>query len=102
MLTDAQIESNRQNAQKSTGPRTPEGKKRSSLNACRHNLTGQVNCITDEDKAAFDKHCFGIVGALPPEGLLEHDLAQGIAEDRWRLKRARALENNVFALGHET
>jgi hypothetical protein len=32
-------------------------------------------------------------------GPIESDLVQLIAEDRWRLKRARAIENNIFALG---
>ena len=41
MLTERQLTANRANAQKSTGPRSPEGKRASSLNACRHNLTGQ-------------------------------------------------------------
>lgn len=82
-----------------TGPRTEEGKSRSRLNAISHGLTGQVHCITDEQKEAFDNHCRGMMEALQPEGCLELDLAQDIAENRWRLKRARALESNIFALG---
>ena len=78
----------RSNAQLSTGPKTPEGKKRSSLNAFRHGLTGQIVIHTPEDRAAFQQHCDAIREALAPVGALETDLAQAIAEDRWRLNRA--------------
>jgi hypothetical protein len=98
-MTEAQLTANRENAQHSTGPRTTEGRKRSSLNAFRHGLTGQIVVHTPEDQEAFKKHCDGICQALAPVGALEADLAQGIAEDRWRLNRARALENTILALG---
>jgi len=98
-MTEAQLTANRENAQHSTGPRTVEGRKRSSLNAFRHGLTGQIIMHTPEDGQAFKKHCTGICEALAPVGAIEIDLAQAIAEDRWRLNRARALENSIFALG---
>ena len=98
-MTEAQLTANRENAQHSTGPRTAEGRKRSSLNAFRHGLTGQIVVHTPEDQEAFKKHCDGIREALAPVGALEIDLAQTIAEDRWRLNRARALENTILALG---
>jgi hypothetical protein len=98
-MTAAQLTANRENAQHSSGPRTQEGKKRSSLNAFRHGLTGQIVIHTAEDQEVFNKHCDGIREALAPVGALEIDLAQAIAEDRWRLNRARALENSIFALG---
>ncbi|HEY6343279.1 MAG TPA: hypothetical protein VIY49_17430 [Bryobacteraceae bacterium] len=98
-MTEAQLTANRENAQLSSGPRTQAGKKRVSLNAFRHGLTGQIVLHTPEDEQAFKKHCDGIRQALAPVGALEIDLAQAVAEDRWRLNRARALENSIFALG---
>jgi hypothetical protein len=65
----------------------------------RHGLTGQIVVHTPEDEQAFKKYCDGIREALDPVDALELDLAQAIAEDRWRLNRARALENSMFALG---
>jgi hypothetical protein len=53
-LSDKQLAANRANAQRSTGPKTEEGKRRSSLNARRHNLTGQVTAMTEEDRIAHD------------------------------------------------
>ncbi len=99
-MSSKKLEANRANAQLSTGPRTEDGKRRSSLNATRHSLTGKIHIATPEESAAFNKHCKAYHEALAPVGILESDLAQEIAEDRWRLKRARSLENSVFAHGH--
>ena len=98
-MTEAELNARRENAKRSTGPRTTEGRKRSSLNAFRHGLTGQIVVQTPEDREAFNNHCDGIRKDLDPEGALETNLAQAIAEDYWRLNRVRALENGIFALG---
>jgi hypothetical protein len=82
-----------------TGPKTEAGKQRSSLNAYKHGLTGQIHLFTPEEHEAFEKHCQSIVEALAPIGTLEQGLAQSIAEDKWRLNRARAIEHGIFALG---
>jgi hypothetical protein len=52
-MSQSRLTANRANAQLSTGPRTEEGKKRSSLNAFRHGLTGQIVIHTPEDQKAF-------------------------------------------------
>src|SRR5262252_1185888 len=98
-MKQSQFAANRANAKLSTGPRTEEGKKQSSLNAFRHGLTGQIVIHTPEDQAAFQKHCDAIRESLAAVGSLETTLAQSIAEDYWRLNRARALENSIFTLG---
>jgi hypothetical protein len=84
---------------RSTGPKTPEGKQRCRLNAYRHGLTGQLCVFTPEEQKAYEKHCNVILYALAPVGDFERDAAQSIADDHWRLKRARAIEASTFALG---
>jgi hypothetical protein len=102
MATEQQIAANRLNAQLSTGPKTEEGRKRSSMNALRHGITGQVTTMTDEDRAAHDKLSQALIKDLAPEGAMEIQLAQRIATDSWRLNRISAVEDNLFALGlHE-
>ena len=101
MLSEKQIEANRRNAQKSTGPKTIEGKSNSSRNNLRHGLTGHISLLPTEDREAHDKFCIELIESFNPETPMENQLAQSIAEDSWRLNRARAIENNMFALGHK-
>jgi len=101
MISEKQLEANRRNAQHSTGPRTTEGKSNSSRNNLRHGLTGQINILPTEDREAHDAFCNELSDSLKPETPMEQQLAQSVAEDSWRLNRARAIENNMFALGHE-
>ncbi len=99
MLSEKQLVANRANAQLSTGPKTEEGKRRSSLNARRHNLTGQVTAMTEEDRIAHNAFSEALIKAMAPEGALELQLAQRVATDSWRLNRSSAIEDNIFALG---
>jgi hypothetical protein len=99
MISDKQLAANRNNALKSTGPKTVEGRKRSRMNALRHGLTGQVTTMTEEDRAAHDKFSQALIQNLAPVGAMEVQLAQRIATDSWRLNRASAIEDNLFAVG---
>jgi hypothetical protein len=82
-----------------TAPKSEAGTQRTRLNAYKHGLTGQIHLLTAAEQTAFDAHCKSICEALAPVGALEIDLAQAIAEGRWRLKRARAIETSIFAVG---
>ena len=100
MSTAQQVAANQVNAQLSTGPRTEEGKKRSSLNALKAGLTGRTVLLPGEDAAAYRAHCQNWVDAYQPAGHDEVELVQCLADTRWRQDRAFALEVNLFALGH--
>ena len=52
-LTSKRAEASRHNALKSTGPRTPEGKKRSKFNALKHGLSAKTLVLPGEDPLAF-------------------------------------------------
>ena len=91
------IEANRRNAKKSTGPRTEEGKKASRLNASRHYLTGQVRILPDAERSAVEALCRPVIDSLAPVGESENQIARDIAEGHWRLARARATEDNLYA-----
>src|SRR5580692_4178005 len=101
MATEKQIEANRRNAQKSTGPRSAIGKSNSSRNNLRHGLTGHISLLPTEDREAHDAFCNELIDSFSPETPMERQLADSISEDSWRLNRALAIENNMFALGHQ-
>jgi hypothetical protein len=85
---------------KKGGPRTAEGRRRSSLNATRHQLTSKVYIATPEESDAYNAHIAAYMEALAPVGVLETELAALIAADRWRCKRAIMIENSIFAQGY--
>jgi hypothetical protein len=96
---DPQTQAPTPQPRKATGPTTPEGKNHPRLNALRHGLAGQTVLMPWEDREAYQAHCAAIIQELAPFGQLETQCAQGIADDQWRLNRARAVDTNMFALG---
>ena len=91
-------EINRANAQHSTGPKTANGKKKSSLNALRHGLTSQIVVMPTEDLEAYQLHVKSLTDEYLPKGATEALLVQAIADASWRLNRVAALETNVLML----
>ena len=94
----ANPETNRANAQHSTGPKTEAGKWRTSLNALRHGLTGQVVVLPTEDMAAYRAHLKTFTDEYHPKGATEAQLVQQLADTSWRLNRAASLEANLLTL----
>jgi hypothetical protein len=99
-LSEQQLAANRANAQRSTGPKTPESKKRSSQNALRHGITAQTTVMTEEDRIKHDEFCASMMADLAPVGSMETFLASSVAEEAWRLNHARAHFGNIVAIGH--
>jgi hypothetical protein len=99
MTSDKQLEANRANAQKSTGPKTEAGKKRSSLNAIRHGLTGQVVVLPEEDRQAFNQLLDKTIAELQVRGEHELQLAKTYCMSLWNIQRAMAVQDTMFSLG---
>ena len=97
MASVAQVRANRLNAQKSTGPRTPEGKAVVAQNAVKHGLLAQQVVIRGEDPGEFELFRDRMVQDLDPVGSLEGLLAERVAHLGWRLRRAERLENAAWA-----
>ena len=92
MPTQAQRKANRQNAKKSTGPRTPEGKARSSKNALKHGLLARDAVMADEGPAEYDRQLQILEENLFPKNAIEFELVLQIADSRWRLRRITRIE----------
>jgi hypothetical protein len=90
---------NRANAQKSTGPRTEAGKRRSSLNALRHGLTGHTIVLPAEDHATYLRHSQSFLDDCRPKGAIEIQMVQSLIDASWQLNRANAIETNLLSLG---
>ena len=93
MSTEAQILANRLNAQKSTGPRTDEGKAAVSQNAVKHGLLAAQDVISSESQDDFDLYRQQILDELAPLSPMESMFAERIVALSWRLKRVCKFQN---------
>ncbi len=96
MSTEAQIRANRRNAQKSTGPRTSQGKAAVSQNAVQHGLSTRQTIISSESQADFDLYRERMLSELAPASPMESMLAERIVTLSWRLKRAGRIQNQTI------
>jgi len=101
MTSYRQIEANRRNALKSTGPRTESGKEISRRNAMRHGLTGEtvISALEDaEDYKAFEA---AIIADYEAQSAVERELVLRLASILWRLRRATTMETGLFEIQAE-
>ena len=98
MTSYRQIEANRRNALKSTGPQTEAGKLASRRNAIRHGLTAEtvIGALEDaEDYKAFEA---AITADCDAQSAVERELVLRLASILWRLRRATAMETGLFEI----
>ncbi len=96
MTTPKQLIANRQNAQRSTGPRTPEGKTAVSQNAVKHGLSARHDVISSESQADFDLYRRQLLDELTHDSPMESMLAERIVTLSWRLKRVSKIQNQTI------
>jgi hypothetical protein len=96
MTSFKQIEANRRNARRSTGPTSYEGKLRSRRNAVRHGLTAEtvIGALEDaEDYKAFEA---AVTADYDAQSAVERELVLRLASLLWRIRRATAMETGLF------
>ena len=101
MRTEKQINANRQNAKKSSGPRTPKGKTRTAQNALKHGLLAQDSVIPSEEAADFDNHLTAIEDSYLPRNRVEKEIVRQIADVMWRMQRLSRIESSAIAASIE-
>jgi hypothetical protein len=95
VATREQVQANRRNAKKSTGPRTQAGKDASKMNAIRHGILARSVVVPNlEAEEEWTEHRRGVIESLAPVGGLEEALAARIAEILWRIRRVGWHERN--------
>jgi hypothetical protein len=94
MTSFRQIEANRRNALRSTGPNTEEGKRQSRRNAVRHGLTAEtvIDGLEDsEDYRAFES---AVIADYDARTAVERELVLRLASLLWRLRRIISIETD--------
>lgn len=94
MASAAQMQANRKNAQKSTGPKTQKGKQVSRLNAMTHGLTARtvVPVLPQEDPRALDARIQSWMDDWQPRTEQEAELVCHGARLAWQIDRAERFE----------
>jgi len=101
MTSLRQLEANRENARRGTGPRTEEGKQVSRRNALRHGLTAEtvIEILEDpEDYKAFEAT---IIADYDARTAVERELVLRLASLLWRLRRATGIETDLLRIQAE-
>jgi hypothetical protein len=96
-----QIEANRRNASKSTGPKTEAGKQQSRCNAVRHGLTAETVIGALEDAGDYQAFEATIIADYDAQSAVERELVLRLASLLWRLRRATMMETGLFEIQAE-
>jgi septal ring factor EnvC (AmiA/AmiB activator) len=80
-----------------TGPTSAAGKETVSRNALVHGLSGRTHACLPGEEGPYEQFCREMLQALTPVGILEQSVAEDIADDRWRRRRAIAMENALYS-----
>ena len=97
MTSEKEAQANRQNALKSTEPKTPEGKDAVRLNAVKHGHLCQEVLLPGEDEEALRELSEHLWTELKPVGEMENLQVDRIIASHWRLRRLGRVEAGIFA-----
>jgi hypothetical protein len=98
MTSFRQMEANRRNASKSTGPKTEAGKQITRRNAIRHGLTAETVIGALEDSEDYQEFEAAITADYDAQSAVERELVLRLASLFWRLRRATAIETGLFEI----
>jgi hypothetical protein len=102
MTATARAAVNAANASLATGPRTEEGKARSSRNAVKHGLASKQLVHRPGERQEFAELHDSLLEQLAPEGALEMGLFSMVRHAAWSLQRFRTLEAQLMTNGLES
>jgi hypothetical protein len=98
MTSFRQIEANRRNALRSTGPTTKEGKRQSRRNALRHGLTAETVIEGLEDSEDYRAFEAAVIADFDAGTVVERELVLRLASLLWRLRRIISIETDLLKI----
>jgi len=98
MPSDRQLAANKKNAQKSTGPKTPEGRAAVRLNGVKHGLTAATLVLPGEKESDFESLLDSFESEHNPTTPTEEALVRQMAMAQWRLRRLYHVETAFLRL----
>src|SRR5438034_2462146 len=102
MISQKKLEANRRNAQKSTGPKTAEGKARSSQNGLTHGLTSRkCPILPGENEEQYRELQDALTRDLKPRGAMQRELVEDLVQTRWKIRRIPAIEAELMCREQE-
>jgi hypothetical protein len=101
MTSLRQIIGNRRNAEKSTGPKSENGKRRSRRNALRHGLCAETVIEILEDVEDYNAFELAVTTDYDAQTAVERELILRLASLLWRVRRATAIETDLFRIQAE-
>jgi len=96
LISKKQQEANRQNAQHSTGPKTPEGKAAIRFNALTYGLRTWFSILPDENAADYSKLWDELEAEWQPQTRTERCYLETMVTSQWLLARVAASEQKVY------
>ena len=96
VISNKQLEANRANSLKSTGPKSEEGKLRSKGNALKHGLTARKHLIVGDDPIEFEEYRDNLWCELQPKTVLQEEMVMQIITTGWKIRRYQMIETGLF------
>jgi len=96
IVSNNKVRANRENAKRSTGPKTVSGKEKVSGNALTHGLTAEKHVIIGESIEEFNTFKDSMLKVYEPVGAYEEEIFIKLVELSWRLRRVGVIETGIY------
>jgi hypothetical protein len=96
MATEKQLNANRRNATKCTGPKSVEGKSKSSMNNLKHGVNSATLILPGEDESEFQRIHGEIQSLYQPQDSSQQLMVDQMAVARWKMRRAELFEAELM------
>ena len=101
-ISKRKLAANRENAQKSTGPKTPEGRETVSSNRVQHGLCGRFRVLDGESQDEYNELVQRFLEAEQPVDAVERELVAKMARHTWLSERAIRFQEACFLFQPQT